>query len=294
MNEFQRVAELAAAIRERGLGRARLVVVLGSGLGRIGDMVQDPLVARYEELPGFPTPSVSGHAGRLVEGELGGVRVVIMQGRVHTYEGYSAAQVVRPLRALIHGLGMKGVLLTNAAGGVSPHFEAGDLMLICDHINLTGANPMIGPMDERWPVRFVDLTQAWDLELSDAIEEVARRQDLPLRRGIYAGMMGASYETPSEIRMVHTLGADAVGMSTVHEVIAARHLRARVAGVSCITNLAAGLGKDLLSHEEVKETAARVEPLFVSLLLEAIPLLDRVLASSPSGERSPSGPLHRS
>lgn len=253
---------------------AAVGVVLGSGLGHVADVVEENggKAVEYGVLPHFPTSSVEGHKGRLVAGQVGGARVVLMQGRVHRYEGYSAAQVVFPIRVL-HALGVRRLLVTNAAGGLGDGFVAGDLMLIEDHLNLTGDNPLVGANDARFGPRFPDLSDAYATPLRDVAAKVATERGITLRRGVYAGLLGPSYETPAEIRMLKTLGAHAVGMSTVHEVIAANHLGMEVLGVSCITNLAAGISPVKLSHDEVKDTATRVGQVFSGLVLQLIPKL---------------------
>ncbi|MCC7075037.1 MAG: purine-nucleoside phosphorylase [Deltaproteobacteria bacterium] len=273
------VQAAAAFARERLGARgdeevAAVGVVLGSGLGHVADVVEENggKAVEYSAMPHFPTSSVEGHKGRLVAGRVGGARVVLMQGRVHRYEGYSAAQVVFPVRVL-HALGVRRLLVTNAAGGLGDGFVAGDLMLIEDHLNLTGDNPLVGANDARFGARFPDLSDAYAARLRELAVKVATERSIALRRGVYAGLLGPSYETPAEIRMLKTLGAHAVGMSTVHEVIAANHLGMEVLGISCITNLAAGISPVKLSHDEVKETATRVGQVFSGLVLQLIPTL---------------------
>jgi purine-nucleoside phosphorylase len=270
--EFDRVAQAAEQIARRGGAGIELALVLGSGLGPFADELTDPTVIPYQELPGFPQPTVPGHSGRLVLGTIAGVRVAVLQGRAHYYEGHSAADAVRPLRTLIT-LGAQGVVVTNAAGGIHPEFAVGDLMLISDHLNLTGVSPAIGPHEPRWPSRFQDMADAYDPAWRALFRRSAASLGLPLREGVYAGLPGGAYETPAEIRMLRTLGADAVGMSTVLEVIAARHLGARTVGISCITNLAAGIAPEPLNHAEVEQTAVRVRAGFASLLRDALPQL---------------------
>jgi purine-nucleoside phosphorylase len=244
-------------------------IVLGSGLAGLADRLERPVVIPYEEIPGFPISKVPGHLARLVVGELpadgGPIPVVAMQGRAHGYEGWSADDVAFGARVLC-GLGVKLLLVTNAAGGVNPTFAPGDLVRITDHVNLSGLNPLVGDNDDRLGPRFPDLSAAYDPAFGALLEEVARSQDLPLRAGVYACMLGPSYETPAEIRMLRALGADVVGMSTVPEVIAARHMGVRVVGISVVTNLAAGLARRPLSHEEVQETGARVEARLTALV----------------------------
>jgi purine-nucleoside phosphorylase len=268
-------AAAAAADRLRsGLPAATVGVILGSGLGAVADTVVDDggTALPYGEIPHFPTSSVEGHKGRLVFGRVGGTPVLLMQGRVHRYEGYPASSVVFPVRVL-HAMGVKTLVVTNAAGGLGAGFAAGDLMLIEDHLNLTGDNPLVGHNDARFGPRFPDMSEAYSRRLIALAHDVAAARGLKLQRGVYAGLLGPSYETPAEIRMLRTLGAHAVGMSTVFEVIAASHLGMEVLGISCITNLAAGLSDQKLSHDEVKDTATRVEAAFSGLILDLLPRL---------------------
>jgi purine-nucleoside phosphorylase len=249
-------------------------VVLGSGLAGLADRLEQAVVVPYEEIPYFPVSRVPGHPGRLVLGELrdgaASVQVAVMQGRVHAYEGWAVEDVAFGARVLC-GLGAKALLLTNAAGGVNPSLAAGDLVRIVDHLNLSGQNPLAGENDERLGPRFPDLSDAYDPRLGVLLDEVARERGVPLRTGVYACMAGPSYETPAEVRMLRTLGADVVGMSTVPEVIAARHMGVPVAAVSVVTNLAAGLARKPLSHAEVAETAARVEDRLTDLVRAFLP-----------------------
>lgn len=245
--------------------RPHVAMVLGSGLGGFADRLEDRVVVPYETIRGMPRPSVEGHAGNLVFGRVDTLEVVAMQGRAHLYEGHAPQDVVFGLRLMLH-LGARAAILTNAAGGIDPTFEPGDLMVIGDHLNLTGRSCLVGPNDDALGPRFPDLSTPYDAELRALAHGVAAEQGDTLREGIYAGLLGPAYETPAEIRMLQTMGAQAVGMSTVLEVIAARHMGARVLGVSCITNLAAGLGLGPLSHEEVQATAARTRDRFASLL----------------------------
>jgi purine-nucleoside phosphorylase len=238
-------------------------VILGSGLSGFADRLQKAAVIPYDGIPGFPVSRVPGHPGRLVVGELpradGGPPVVVaaLQGRVHAYEGWSADDIAFGARMLC-GLGVKLLLVTNAAGGVNPAYAPGELVRIADHIDLSGQNPLVGENDDRVGPRFLDLSQAYDPELAAQLDACARELGIPLPAGVYACMLGPSYETPAEVRMLRTLGADLVGMSTVPEVIAARHMGARVVGISVVTNLAAGLARQKLSHAEVAEVADRV------------------------------------
>lgn len=260
-----RIEAAAQDVRARTEAVPQVALVLGSGLGSFADTLEKPTVVPYGEIRSMPVSKVVGHAGNLVIGEVGGLTAVAMQGRVHLYEGHPAADIVFGVR-LMHALGAETLLITNAAGGCGDGLEAGDLMCITDHLNLTGTNALLGPNEEALGVRFPDMTQAYDPELGAAAAEVAKGLGFELKRGVYAGLLGPTYETPAEVRMMRTLGADAVGMSTVLEVIAARHVGMRVLGVSCITNLAAGISAQPLSHDEVTETATRVKSRFEGLL----------------------------
>jgi purine-nucleoside phosphorylase len=253
-------------------------VILGSGLGGFADLLQRATAIPYAEIPGFPQVRVAGHAGRLVVGELpsqgGAVMVAAMQGRVHAYEGWPAVEVAFPARVLC-GLGVRALLVTNAAGGVDPSFAPGDLVRITDHLNLSGTNPLVGVNEERLGTRFPDLSEAYDPRLGALLEEAARSAGVALKRGVYAGMLGPSYETPAEVRMLRTLGADLVGMSTVHEVIAARHQGVAVAGLSVVTNPAAGLSAARLTHDEVQATANQARARLEAVLRAFLPLAAR-------------------
>jgi len=260
-----RVGEAVEAIRSESGMRPSIAIVLGSGLGSIAGGVSDAAVVPYDDIPHFPVSTAPGHAGRLVLGRLEGRDVVVMAGRVHMYEGYTAQEVVFPIRTM-RRLGAETLIITNAAGGVNLDFTAGTLMLISDHINLTGRNPLVGPNDLRFGVRFPDMTSVYDVDLRALARGAARHLGLLLAEGVYLGLLGPSYETPAEIRMARLLGADAVGMSTVMEVIAARHAGMRILGISCITNMAAGILPQPLTEEEVIDTAARVSGEFAALL----------------------------
>jgi purine-nucleoside phosphorylase len=275
MGLYEEIQETAAAIRARAPSKEAaspaVAVVLGSGLGSFADRLAGAAAVPYQDLPNFPRSSVDGHAGRLVLGALAGVPVVAMQGRVHAYEGYPQAQVAFPARVLC-ALGVRTLVVTNAAGGINATFRPGDLMAITDHINLSGGNPLSGPNDPRLGERFPDMTHAYDVALLERLRACADQLRIPLRSGVYANLPGPSYETPAEIRMLRALGADAVGMSTVPEVIAARHMKVRVVGVSCITNVAAGISEQPLSHAEVKEVAGKATEAFSRLLLQFLPV----------------------
>jgi purine-nucleoside phosphorylase len=243
----------------------KVALVLGSGLGSFADSLEQKRVIPYEQIEGMPRSNVVGHAGKLVIGEVGSLTVAAMQGRVHLYEGHPVCDVVFGVRLLKH-LGATTLVITNAAGGAGDGLEAGDLMLIEDHLNLTGTSCLLGANEDELGVRFPDMSEAYERALMKTADSVAAAQGFGLKRGVYAGLLGPSYETPAEIRMLKRLGADAVGMSTVLEVIAARHMGMRVLGISCITNLAAGISPTLLSHDEVTETANRVKAKFEGLL----------------------------
>ncbi|MGI5864334.1 MAG: purine-nucleoside phosphorylase [Myxococcales bacterium] len=270
MSLYDQIQKAVEVIRARTELAPKVGVILGSGLGGFADSLTAKTIVPYGELPGFPTSSVPGHAGRLVVGMLDGAPIVAMQGRVHMYEGYSPSQVAFPARVLC-ALGIESLVVTNAAGGIRADLEPGDLMMITDHINLSGANPLVGPNDERLGPRFPDMSAAYDPQLCALLRKTAEKLGIPLKDGVYVWLSGPSYETPAEIRMLRTLGVDAVGMSTVPEVIVASHMRVRVAGISCITNFAAGIGKEPLSHEEVAETAGRVRDRFAGLLASFLP-----------------------
>lgn len=246
VGEVERLERAVAFLRAQGAGDARLVLVLGSGLERFGEHVAARREIAYRDVPGWPAPGVAGHGGRLLLGSVGGVRVACLQGRVHLYEGHAPHTVVRAVRTL-RRCGAREFLLTNAAGGIAEELRAGDLMVIDDHLNLTGRSALCGPHEPDLGPRFPDQTRVWDAALADTLLAV----DPALSRGVYAGLLGPSYETPAEVRMLATLGASAVGMSTVLEATALHAMGARVAGVSLISNLAAGRSRQALSHDEV-------------------------------------------
>ena len=262
--EFKRVKVAAAFVAERLLALPRVGVVLGSGLGAFADTAAFGTRIPYAEIPQMPRSAVVGHAGNLCVGSVDGVPVACLQGRAHVYEGHTQSRAVFGVRVLAE-LGCRVVLLTNAAGGIQAGFQPGDLMLITDHLNLMGDNPLRGPNFGSGP-RFPDLSRAYDPDLQSMARAAARAAGRTLREGLYAAMLGPSYETPAEIRMLRTLGADAVGMSTVPEVIALRQLGVRVGAMSCITNLAAGISGQALDHSEVEATAQRTRLVFSDLL----------------------------
>ena len=255
-------------------------VILGSGLGGLGSAVDEAVRIPFGEIPGFPEVTVVGHEGAVIAGRLGGREVVALGGRFHMYEGHPATLAAFPVR-VFHALGIRELFVSNAAGGISPKLAVGDLMMISDHLNLMGANPLVGPAQEG-ETRFPDMTDAYDPGLRRVLRTTAGELGIALREGVYAGLLGPSYETPSEVKMLRLLGADAVGMSTVPEVIMARALGIRVAGVSCITNAAAGVTGAALSHAEVLETTKRVSASFETLVTE---FLSRSAARQPSSAR---------
>jgi purine-nucleoside phosphorylase len=269
-----RINETVAVILERHSGRPEVGLILGSGLGAYADSLHRRTVMPFEELPHFPRSTVPGHSGNLVLGEAEGVPVVALQGRVHFYEGYSMDEVTYPARVLGR-LGIRQLIVTNAAGGINAGFQPGDLMLITDHINLMGTNPLIGKNIDEFGPRFPDMSEAYDEAMRNLALRVAEERGIALRQGVYLGLSGPSYETPAEIRMLRTMGADAVGMSTVPEVIVANHMGVRVLGLSCITNMAAGILPRKLAHAEVIETTGRVKDRFLSLLHGIIPALSQ-------------------
>lgn len=274
---FARVEAAAARAREE-IGTSHTVgVVLGSGLGAFAERLTNARSLPYSLLPHFPTSSVIGHAGRLVAGRLGDVDVTVLAGRVHGYEGYSPQEVAFPIRVLCR-LGIRALVITNASGCINAAWMPGDLMRITDHINLSGRNPLVGPNDARLGPRFPDMSRAYDPRLGAALDEAAAGCNLRLRQGVYAHVLGPSYETPAEIRMMRVLGGDAVGMSTVPEVIAAVHAGVPVAGIACLTNMAAGILDKPLSHAEVTATADRVGEQFIALLETFVPRAAAVTA----------------
>ncbi|CAM4281189.1 purine-nucleoside phosphorylase [Paenibacillus macerans] len=264
------IRDAADYIRSRAAHTPKVGLILGSGLGVLADRIEQPVTIAYKDIPYFPQSTVEGHAGELLIGTIQGTAVVLMKGRFHMYEGYGPELTAFPVRVMKE-LGVSTLLVTNAAGGVNTSYSPGDLMLISDHINLTGKNPLIGPNDGELGPRFPDMSQAYSRRLRETARQVAGEKGVPLQEGVYAGLLGPSYETPAEIRMLHTLGADAVGMSTVSEVIVARHAGLEVLGISCISNMAAGILDQPLSHAEVMETTDRVREKFLSLVLAIIP-----------------------
>jgi purine-nucleoside phosphorylase len=262
---FERVEEAAAAIRAVCGQLPAAAIVLGSGLGDFADTLQEAMATNYTAIPHWPASKVVGHAGRLVIGNVAGKRIAALAGRVHFYEGHDLATVAFPTRVMGR-LGVKQVILTNAAGGINTSFAQGALMIIDDHINMLGSNPLMGPNDDRFGVRFPDMSEVYSRRLRAIADDASRARGVAVSHGIYVAVHGPSYETPAEIRAFRALGADAVGMSTVPEAIAARHMGMDVLGISCITNMAAGVLPQPLVHDDVMETARRVRGAFISLL----------------------------
>jgi purine-nucleoside phosphorylase len=265
VSAYERVEQAAASIRVGCKTAPQIAIVLGSGLGDFADSVLDAVVTPYEEIPHWPASKVIGHAGRLAIGTAAGKCVAALAGRVHFYEGHDLSTVVFATRVMGR-LGVKQIILTNAAGGINTGFAQGALMVIDDHINLLGSNPLVGPNDDRFGARFPDMSEVYSRRLRAIADEAARARGVAISHGVYVAVHGPSYETPAEIRAFRTLGADAVGMSTVPEAIAARHMSMEVLGISCITNMAAGVLPQPLDHNEVMETARRVKGSFIALL----------------------------
>jgi purine-nucleoside phosphorylase len=269
-NLFTQAETATQSILQRTQLRPRIGLVLGSGLGAFADSLTNPTRIPYSEIPAFPRSTAIGHAGQMVIGKANDVQVTAMQGRVHLYEGYTAQQVAFPIR-VFGRMGIRAVILTNAAGGINLNYQQGALVLIRDHINLQGANPLIGSNDDRFGVRFPDMTHAYASDYRKIAQEEATKLGITLQEGIYAALPGPSYETPAEINYLRTIGADLIGMSTVAEVIAARHMEMKVLAISCVTNMAAGIIDQPLSHKEVMETGERVKSSFEALLRAVLP-----------------------
>jgi purine-nucleoside phosphorylase len=269
-SDFARASRAAKYIQSRTKLRPKIGLVLGSGLGAFADELSSATRIPYHKIPGFPRSTVEGHAGCLVIGKLGDLPVAVMQGRVHLYEGYAPREVVFPMRVLGR-LGIRAAILTNAAGAINLAYSQGALVVIRDHINLQGANPLVGPNDERFGTRFPDMSQAYWKPYREIALGEAKRLGLGAHEGVYAALSGPSFETPAEIRYLKTIGADLVGMSTVPEVIVARQMGIRVLGISCVTNMAAGILDQPLTHAEVMETGDRVKGQFMALLRAVIP-----------------------
>jgi purine-nucleoside phosphorylase len=287
MTYYDQVSEAAVFLQSKlGQLRPRIAIVLGSGLGAVAEAVDEPVTVSYGAIPHFPPSTVEGHSGRIVAGLLGGVPVVVMQGRVHYYEGYTPAQVTFPLRVL-GALDIQSVILTNAAGGIAEGLRVGQLVAITDHINLMGWNPLVGPNEPRFAarpgagLRFTDMTEAYSRRLRALAREAAEAEGFALDEGVYLAVSGPSFETPAEIRAFRAMGATLVGMSTVPENIVARHMGMEVLGLSCVTNLAAGLGAAALSHEEVFRAGRMVEQQLTRLLQRLVPRIATAAQSAP-------------
>jgi purine-nucleoside phosphorylase len=278
LDAYDRASQALVHIFLKSDRKPTLGIILGSGLGNFASQVEDAVTIPYAEIPHWPQSTVQGHSGKLVIGTIGGVSVAVMQGRVHAYEGYPISDVVFPTRVLAM-LGCKSLIVTNAAGGINKTYGQGGLVCISDHINLTGTNAALGPNEARFAVkegsaqRFFDMSNAYSPKLRALAAAEAGKQNIPLPEGVYLAVLGPSYETPAEIRAFRTLGADLVGMSTVHEVIVARHMGLEVLGLSLVTNMAAGVSGETINHKEVMETGHRVEAQFTSLLLAVVPAI---------------------
>ncbi|KGP72172.1 purine-nucleoside phosphorylase [Pontibacillus yanchengensis] len=266
------IKDAAQFIQKQSTNQPSIGMILGSGLGVLADEIENPVTIKYGDIPHFPESTVAGHKGQLVIGTLEGKQVIAMQGRFHYYEGYSMQQVTFPVRVM-RELGVETLFVTNAAGGINENFNAGDLMIISDHINNMGDNPLIGPNDEKLGARFPDMSKAYDGQLATHAKACADRLGLKVQQGVYVGNTGPSYETGAEVRMLRTLGGDAVGMSTVPEVIVANHAGMNVLGISCISNMAAGILDQPLTHDEVIETTQQVRQDFLNFVKETLKTL---------------------
>jgi purine-nucleoside phosphorylase len=276
-NDFANAEAAAKFLLSQSAVRPKIGLVLGSGLGGFADELSDATRVPYANIPFFPRSTAVGHAGQMVIGTMSGIPVAAMQGRVHLYEGYSAREAAFPMR-VFGRMNICAVILTNAAGGINLEYKQGALVVITDHINLQGQNPLIGPNDERFGPRFSDMTHAYSKPYREIALTAAKRLGKTLYQGVYAGLLGPSYETPAEIRYLRTIGADLVGMSTVPEVITAQHMGVRVLAISCVTNMAAGILDQPINHEEVLETGERVKGDFVALLRAALPEITKEIA----------------
>jgi purine-nucleoside phosphorylase len=267
-----KISDASGYIKEQLKETPLIGLILGSGLGVLGEEIENPIIIPYTDIPHFPESTVSGHKGQLVVGILEGKQVIAMQGRFHYYEGYSMEQVTFPIRVM-KDLGIESIIVTNAAGGIKESFQPGDLMLITDHINNMGNNPLIGKNDDELGVRFPDMSQSYDREYIKHAESCANEIGISVQKGVYVGNTGPAYETPAEVRMLKVIGGDAVGMSTVPEVIVSRHAGIRVLGISCISNMAAGILDQPLTHHEVIETTERVRENFLKFVKKIISTL---------------------
>ncbi|HSM85744.1 MAG TPA: purine-nucleoside phosphorylase [Candidatus Limnocylindrales bacterium] len=279
MKSFHQAEEAARFILAKTDLRPAVAVVLGSGLGSFADNLVDAVRIPYAEIPHFSHSTAEGHAGQLVIGKAGASPVAVMQGRFHLYEGHSAQAVVFPLRAFAR-MGVRAAILTNAAGGIRLDYGKGGLVVVTDHINLQGQNPLAGPEGESFGPRFIDMSDAYSKAYRAMALEAGKKLGIELGEGVYAGLPGPSYETPAEIRFLRTIGADLVGMSTVAEVIAARQMGMKVLAISCVTNMAAGILEQTISHEEVLETGRRIAGQFKALMLEVLPKIERDVTGS--------------
>ena len=282
-DDFLRAEQAAQFILERASLRPRIGVVLGSGLGAVAAGLADAVRIPFEDIPHFPKSTAEGHAGVLVLGRLDNIPVAVMQGRAHLYEGYSPSQIVLPVRAL-ERMGVRAMVLTNAAGGIRPEYSRGALVVLRDHINLQGVNPLIGLNDERFGLRHPDMTDAYNAQFRQFVREGSERLGGGIFEGVYAAVTGPNFETPAEIRFLRTIGADLVGMSTVAEVIAARHMGMEVLAVSCVTNMAAGMTGEKITEEEVLEIGERLASKFLALLRAVLPRIEGYLESSASSD----------
>ncbi|MGL5314466.1 MAG: purine-nucleoside phosphorylase [Peptostreptococcaceae bacterium] len=268
-NLYEKILESVNYIKTKTNTVPQIGLILGSGLGVLADEIENPVVISYDEIPNFPVSTVEGHKGQLVIGQLQGKDVIAMQGRFHYYEGYAMQDTTFPVRVM-KALGVETVFVTNAAGGANKEFKPGDLMIITDHINFGGYNPLIGPNDNKLGVRFPDMSTAYTPEYIELVRKCSKELEMNIKEGVYAFFTGPTYETPAEVRMARVLGADAVGMSTVPEVIVASHSNLKVVGISCITNMAAGILDQPLNHEEVIETTQMVKQQFLNLVKKVV------------------------
>lgn len=266
---MSKILEASRYVLSKIPNKPKIGIVLGSGLGIYIDQIQNKIIIPYEEIPHFKRTSVEGHSGALIVGEVNGVTVAALQGRLHAYEGYAMEEIVLPVRALA-AMGIEFLFLTNASGGINADFHPGDLVTIADHINLSGRNPLVGPNMAELGPRFPDMGEAYDKGLRELLHQVGKNHHVDIKSGVYCSVLGPTYETPAEIRMLRILGADLVGMSTVPEVIAANHLGLKVAGVACVTNYAAGIKQEKLSHADVKKVAEKAMVGFATILSETI------------------------
>ncbi len=270
---LKKIKESCEYIKKNTSTKATTAIVLGSGLSQFGDKVQNAKILNFDKIPHFKTTTVPGHESLLISGKIEGHEVIILKGRVHLYEGHDAADVVLPVRVMAT-LGVRNLILTNASGGINKDYNPGDLVCISDHINLTGRNPLVGPNLDELGARFPDLSNVYNKELREIIQKAFKSCNIPFKSGVYSAVLGPSFETPAEVKMLKTLGGDLVGMSTAMEAIAAHHAGMRVAVIACVTNLAAGISLEMLSHEEVKEVASKVKEKFSELLFKILSFMN--------------------